>query len=46
MTQSDIIQTILKDSNYHLSLFEGEIESLRDNVFFKTIRSKETPCVK
>ncbi len=45
MTQSDIIQTILKDSNYHLSLFEGEIESLRDKVFFKTIRGKETPCV-
>jgi|GEM_PF-6773943 len=28
MTQSDVIQTILKDSNYHLALFSaGEIEA-------------------
>ena len=47
MTQTDIVQTILKDSDYHLSLFsEGEIESLRNKVFLKTIRGKEAPFVK
>lgn len=39
MTQSDIIQTILKDSNYHLDLFHAsEIQSLRQR-----IESKKTP---
>lgn len=47
MTQSDIIQTILKDSNYDLALFSvGEIESLRKVVFTKTTRGKETPFIK
>jgi len=47
MTQSDIIQTILKDSNYDLALFSvDEIESLRKEVFTKTTRGKETPYVK
>ena len=47
MTEADIIKTILKDSNYHLALFsEGEIESLRNKVFLKTIRGKEAPFVK
>ena len=47
MTQADIIHTILKDSDYHLSLFkEDEIESLRNKVFPKTIRGKEAPFVK
>ena len=33
MTQPDIIQTILKDSNYHLDLFnESEIQDLRQKV--------------
>ena len=33
MTQPDIIQTILKDSNYHLDLFNNsEIQDLRQNV--------------
>ncbi|MHA1355492.1 MAG: hypothetical protein ACTSR1_10000 [Candidatus Heimdallarchaeota archaeon] len=33
MTQPDIIQEILKDSNYHLSLFtEDEINALRGNI--------------
>lgn len=46
MTQPDIIQTILKDSNYHLSLFqEDEIEELRGEIFIKTTRGKETPFV-
>lgn len=33
MTQPDIIQTILKDSNYHLDLFdESEIQDLRQKM--------------
>jgi len=47
MTQPDIIQTILKDSNYDLALFStDEIESLRKQVFIKTTRGKETPFIK
>ena len=47
MTQPDIIQTILKDSNYHLALFSSnEIEALRESVFTKTTRGKETPYIK
>jgi len=47
MTQPDIIQTILKDSNYHLTLFTAEeIESLREKIFTKPTRGKETPFVK
>ena len=47
MTQPDIIQTILKDSDYHLSLFsENEIESLESKIFTKITRSKETPFIK
>jgi len=34
---TDIIQTILKDSNYHLALFaKDEIEALRGKIFTKT----------
>ena len=33
MTQLDIIQTILRDSNYHLDLFDtSEIQSLRQRI--------------
>ena len=47
MTQTDIIQTILKDSNYHLSLFwEDEIEDLRDGIIVKTTKGKEAPFVR
>ena len=47
MLQLDIIKEILKDSNYHLSLFtEDEIEALRIKIFTKTTRGKETPFVK
>ncbi len=47
MTQPDIIQIILKDSNYHLSLFSAdEIDALRQQVFTKITRGKETPFVK
>ena len=46
MTQADIIQTILKDSDYHLDQFtEDEIEALRQRIFKKTVRDKETPHV-
>ena len=39
MTQHDIIQTILKDSNYHLDLFDtSEIQNLRQR-----IEGKKTP---
>lgn len=44
--QLDIIQTILKDSNYHLALFsEDEIDNLRTKIFHKMNRGKETPHV-
>ncbi len=47
MTQLDIIQTILKDSNYHLALFTtDEIDALRQQIFTKEHRGKETPFVK
>ncbi len=46
MTQQDTIQTILKDSDYHLSLFkENEIEVLCDNTFIKTVKGEEKPFV-
>ena len=46
MEQTDIIQTILKDSNYHLDLFSGdEIESIRKKICIKPIRNKETPFI-
>ena len=44
MPQTDIIQDILKDSNFHLALFaQDEIESLRQAVFAKEIRGKARP---
>lgn len=47
MAQPDIIQTILKDSDHHPTLFtEDEINALRDEAFIKTVRGKETPFVK
>ena len=46
MTQEDIIQTILRDSNYHLSLFiEDEINALKDKISTKKVRGKELPFV-
>ena len=46
-TQEDILQTILKDSNYHLSLFgQDEIDRLRAAVFVKQARGKDAPYVK
>lgn len=47
MTQPDVIRTVLKDGNYHLSLFrEDEIEELRGGIFFRTTRGKETVTTK
>ena len=47
MTQSNIIQTILKDSKYHLTLFEkNEIEALQGRISVKTTKGKEALFVK
>ncbi|MDH3976525.1 MAG: N-6 DNA methylase [Deltaproteobacteria bacterium] len=47
MPQEDIIQKILKDSKYHLDLFSAkEIDALREKVFTRETRSKETNYVK
>ena len=46
MTQPDIIQTILKDSNYHLDLFTNtEVQALRKDILTQTIKGKETPFI-
>ena len=46
LVQQDIIQTILKDSDYCLSLFSDvEVNALRENVFIKTAREKDTPFI-
>ena len=47
MTQPDIIQTILKDSNYHLDLFTNtEVQALRAEIIIQTISGKETPFIR
>ncbi len=47
MTQSDIIQTILRDSNYHLDRFTNtEIQALQEEILTQTIKSKETPFIR
>ena len=47
MTQPDIIQTILKGSNYHLDLFdESEIQALRAEILTQTVRGKETAFIR
>ena len=46
MPQTDIIQTILKDSSYQLSIFtEAEIEGLRERVVTQTVSGKQTAFV-
>lgn len=46
MAQEDIIQTILKDSNYHLSLFSGnEIVALSNKIVIRESKSRKTPFV-
>ena len=47
MTQPDIIQTILKDSNYHLDLFTNtQVQALRAEILIQTVSSKETPFIR
>lgn len=47
MVDVNIIQTILKDSNYHLGLFfDDEISALNEKIIIKTVRGKETPFVR
>ena len=47
MNQPDIIQTILKDSNYHLDLFTNtQIQALRAEILIQTVSSKETPFIR
>ena len=47
MTQPDIIQTILKDSNYRLDLFDDdEIQTVCERISIKTTRGKEAPHIK
>ena len=47
MTHPDIIRTVLRDSNYHLSLFrEDEIAELRAGIIVKTTKGKEAPFVR
>lgn len=47
LSQQDVIQSILRDSNYNLSLFsEHEISALRERVQIKHIRGKQTHFVK
>ena len=47
MQQPDIFQKILKDSNYHLKLFtNAEVQGIREKIFTKTLRGKETPYIK
>ncbi len=44
--QPDLIQTILKDSNYRLTLFaDDEIDDLRKKIFTRPTRGKETPHI-
>ena len=47
MTQPDIIQTILKDSDYHLDLFTStEVQALREKITTQTARGKETQFIR
>ena len=46
MLQTDIIQTMLKDSRYHLELFtEAELAALRAKIQKQTVKGKEVPFV-
>ena len=43
MKHNDVLQAILKDSDYHLDLFsDDEIESLRKRISNKRVRNQET----
>lgn len=46
MTEPDIIQSILRDTDYHLDLFTDDgIQVLREKIFRKTVRGEEKPFV-
>ena len=46
MLQTDIIQTLLKDSRYHLELFtEAELAALRAKIQKQIVKGKEVPFV-
>jgi len=46
MTDPDILQTILKDSSFDLSLFSAEeINALRQKIFIKIARGKDTAYI-
>ena len=45
--QQDVLQTVLSDSDYRLSLFEaGDVADLRARAFTKSVRGREIPYVK
>ena len=45
--EKDILQTVLSDSDYRLSLFDaGDVADLRARAFTKSVRGRETPYVK
>ena len=47
MAQTQMIQTILRDSAYHLGLFShDEIAALSERVLTKLVRNRETPFVR
>ena len=47
MTQPDIIQTILKDSDYRLDLFTDiEVQALREEILIQTVKGKETAFIR
>ncbi len=44
---SNIIQKILTDSNYHLSFFKkSDVDELKKKISFKTIKKKQVPFIK
>ena len=47
MSEQDILQTVLSDSAYRLSLFDpSDVADLRARAFTKIVRGRETPYVK
>ena len=47
MNKTNLIQNILKDSDYHLSLFEKEnIDKLKKKITFKITKKNQTPYVR
>ncbi len=47
MPHPDIIQTVLKDTNYHLDLFtETEVQALQAEILTQTLRGKAVPFIR